>query len=105
MKRLNLLLVLLLIGCGPSSGREIASTELGAAWPFTVERGVVDCDAQGRLIFKTRAPDTTGVWALTGEARAGGYPAVDRFWRDNPTIPGTKVPLTEVIALAQDECR
>lgn len=105
MKQLSLLLVLVLVGCGPSSGREVTSAELGAAWPFTVERGIVDCDAQGRLVFKTRSPDPTGVWALTGEARANGYPAVDRFWRDNPAIPGTKAPLTEVIALARAECR
>jgi hypothetical protein len=98
------LLLLALIACGPS-GREVTRAEFGDAWPLTIERATVDCDAQGRAILKTRAPDPTGTWALTGAAQQYGYPPIDPFWRENPGIPGTRVPLTELIRLALEQCR
>ena len=99
------LLLAVLVACGPSGGREVTRLQYGEAWPFTVAKGTVDCDAQGRAIFRTQRPDPSGVWALTGEARAYGYPAIDPFWRENPSMPGTRVPLTEMVRLALEQCR
>ena len=105
MKHLWLLLLAsVLVSCG-GSGVEVTRQQYGEAWPFTVDSAVVDCDAGGRAIVSTKRPDVTGTWALTGAARSYGYPAVDPFWRDSPTIPGTKVPLTQMIALALRQCR
>jgi hypothetical protein len=98
------LAVSILAGCG-GSGVEVTRQQYGEAWPFTVERGVVDCDARGAALFQTRSPDVTGTWALTGFAQSRGYPPVDRFWRDNPRIPGTKVPLTPITNLALQQCK
>ena len=99
-------IAVLLIGCPPvRSGREVTRQQYGDAWPFTVDRVILDCDAGGRAIVKTRSPDVTGTWGLTGAARTYGYPGVDHMWRDNPAIPGTKVPLTEMIRLALQQCR
>ena len=95
----------LLMACGGEAGVEVTRQQYGEAWPFTVERGSVDCDARGNAVFHTRPPDVRGTWALTGAAQTYGYPPIDRWWRDNPAIPGTKVPLTEMIALARRQCR
>jgi hypothetical protein len=93
-------LVSLLVGCG-TSGREVSQQEFGAAWPFTVVRGHVDCVQGSAAIFKAGGTS----YQLNGFATSRGYTRIDPIWRDNPNNPGTKVPITPILSIAMERCR
>ncbi len=101
----SLIIIGWIISDSLSSGITVTRADHGDAWPFTVDRVVLDCDALGYPIARPQGPNASGTWALTGAAQAHGYPSIDPYWRDNPNAPGTKVPLTRMINLALEQCR
>ncbi|WP_417811042.1 DUF2511 domain-containing protein [Thalassospira alkalitolerans] len=93
-------LVCLLSACG-AAGTEVSSDQFGKRWPFTVQKGIVDCKPPQSAIFITNGKS----YQLNGSAMSAGYPPIDPIWRDNPEIPGTKISLGEMIRLAREHCR
>ena len=91
-------------------GREVTKEEFGEDWPFTVERGFVDCtNLSGGLreaVFRSGGV----TYALNGTARpraeAHGYEDVmeSSVWRDDPNYPGLKIDIGPILALALQEC-
>ena len=90
-------------------GREVTRAEFGERWPFSVERGVVDCVGVSEAVF--RANGVT--YAINGRARSlaksHGYVdlADSDIWRDDPRYPGTglKVSIHGMINLALQQCQ
>ena len=81
------------------SGKRVRRADYGERWAFTVDEGVVDC-IDGAAVF--RHGGTT--YQLTGLAEARGYAKIDRIWRDNPSLPGTKVSVSPFTDLALKQC-
>jgi hypothetical protein len=89
-------------------GREVTKEEFGEDWPFTVERGFVDCtNLSGGLreaVFRSGGM----TYALNGTARsrakAQGYEDVMDIWRDDPNNPGLKIDIGPILDLALQEC-
>ena len=86
---------------------ELKSADLGEAWPFTVERGTLQCHRNTFLTFTANSR----IYAINGSAstyaKSAQLPWVDvrPIWRDNPQIPGTKVPLGAVIERGTALCK
>lgn len=89
----------------------VTRDEFAAAWPLTVERGTLRCmypvPTHPRLHAHLVVVD--GVfYALNGTAQSHaarmGWRPVDAIWRDSPTIPGTKVPITPLAQRAAQLC-
>ncbi len=85
------------------AGRALSAVEFGDAWPLTIEAASVDCVASGaRSATILRLHGKT--YALNGIAQSAGFQSVAPLWRDNPRLPGTKIPLTPMIRVALREC-
>ncbi|MEM7586214.1 MAG: DUF2511 domain-containing protein [Acidobacteriota bacterium] len=82
-----------------SPGELVTAAEFGAEWPFSVERGHVDCVPYQAAVFRTGG----SVYALNGLARSR-YPAIDPIWKANPDIPGTKISIGPMINRALARC-
>lgn len=98
-----LVVLFALSACGESSsssGLEVSKEEFGEAWPFTIDSGVVDCVDGQAAIFKTGGRS----YQLNGVARSRGYAPIDPIWRDDPEIPGAKVSVGNMIAIALKQC-
>lgn len=67
-------------------------------WPLTVGAVTLRCH-EGYSI--TAQPDGGPLYAVNGTARGQrerrGWRDVREIWRDNPAIPGTKIPITPVL--------
>ncbi len=79
------------------STKLLRRADFGDRWPFTVEQGYVMCVSGSAVVF--RANDAT--YAINGQAsgmaaRNGFRPAED-IWRENPSIPGTRINIKPVI--------
>lgn len=85
----------------PAHPRPVTEEGMGEAWPFTVSEGRVRCYKGTVYVFSL--PDGRS-FALNGAASLDGYPAIDPIWKENPKIPGTKVPVTPIIAEAKRAC-
>ncbi|MFG2445252.1 DUF2511 domain-containing protein [Nocardia fluminea] len=57
-----------------SSSQAVASENLGYLWPFTVERGTIECRAGEQAVFL--APDGTA-YALNDKAEQAGLPNIE----------------------------
>lgn len=68
-------------------------------WPFTVASGTLACS--GQAVTFTIAEGTYGL----NDAAQRKHPAPDPIWADDPDNPGTRIPLTEVIAKGLDLCK
>jgi len=79
---------------------EISRDEYGENWPFTVDRGRLECWRGPAAVF---VADGT-VYQLNGVAKQMGHAPIDPIWRDNPAIPGTKISLGPVIQRALKLC-
>jgi hypothetical protein len=89
--------LLLLAGCGNTSGTEVSRDEFGAEWPLTVDHGTLRCEGSegfGAVVFTD--PDDNE-YAVNGTAKGKGYQAVDPIWRDDPELAGLKVPIGPLI--------
>lgn len=76
----------------------LGSRELGDDWPFTVSHGNLRM-RRGAILF------TSGgvTYAVNGTARTRHpkMPGIDPIWRDNPAVPGTKIPISALIRLVR----
>lgn len=76
-------------------------------WPLTVEQGTLAC-YRGKAIILTTGPHT---YAVNGTAQDMGrglgysWQRINPIWRDNPEIPGTKIPITALIQAGQKLCK
>ena len=91
--------------------QRVLEAEFGSAWPFTVSEGVLRCmtpfgdgSPLRALVFQT----PRGAYALNGTAKshgaAYGWESIDSIWRANYQIPGTKIPVSGLMARAQALC-
>lgn len=78
-----------------TTGKLVKKEDFGEKWPFTVESGYLDCVA-GSAVFRSGMTE----YGLNGTATSRGYTSVDRIWRADPGIPGAKIYIGEMIALA-----
>jgi hypothetical protein len=85
----------------------ITREQLGEAWPFTVESGLLACNDQQHVTF------TAGgvVYALNGTAKGAidngaPYQLIDTIWLDSPTpSTGPKVSLRSVLDIGLSLCK
>lgn len=65
-------------------------------WPFSVDK-VILVKTGNSISVRFRIYE----YALNGVATSNGFPNLpDKFWLDNPDIPGTKISLSDVISYA-----
>jgi len=83
------------------AGVLVRAEDYGDRWPFSVPYGYADCVRGGSAVFRTPENRTFGI---TGLARSQGYPSVEPIWLDDPNIPGAKIPTSEIIRTALDQC-
>lgn len=63
-------------------------------WPFTVDVGVLQCEA-GAVTFE---PPGGPRYAVNGTAKGAGYPAITPIWADDQELGnGLKVNISEVL--------
>ena len=73
----------------------MSKSELGDAWPLTVESGTVTCENGSQVIFA--APNGTR-YAVNGTAMSQtDLPRIDEIWAPDPTIDGAKVNISPII--------
>lgn len=80
--------------------------EYGAAWPLTVDHGVVVCVPKPGTnvdVLTFVSPDGEE-YALNGIAAGADYPDIDPIWRNDPDIPGAKVGIGPLIRRASSVC-
>lgn len=102
MRAIPLLLLgaaLLLSAC-KTSGKEVSAADFGDRWPLTVPSGKVNCIKPNAAIFIHEG--TT--YQLNGMASQQGYTSINGIWRDNPSVPGTKVSISPLLEAALAEC-
>jgi len=91
----------------PGTYTPVARTSFAGAWPFTVDAGTLACYRGQGLIFTTGGK----TYALNGAALSLGqslgytWQRANPVWRDNPDLPGTKVPMGDIIKTGQKLCR
>jgi hypothetical protein len=85
---------------GGPNGPTVTAREYGGAWPFTVERGVLECDMASKTTGAPKRPlvtfsPTPGImYGLNGAARDFGYP--DPMLIQKPgTVPADRQPLID----------
>lgn len=97
---------LILVGCGAGrqDSRAVSRAEFGSEWPFTVAEGTVFCRVPSQALFESNGE----TYPLNGSASARsaqeGYRNLNDIWRPNPDIPGTRVPIGDMIQLALEQC-
>lgn len=86
--------------------------EFGGAWPLTVDGGTLRCkfpDADRPQLHALLIEVGADTYALNGVAKThaarNGWRDVKEVWRDNPHIPGTKVPVAPLLERAAVLCR
>jgi hypothetical protein len=86
------------LAAGPAAlangSARVTRAHFGKAWPLTVASGVVRCS--GQAVTFTAAGRT---YALNGvaEMQHPGWPQIERIWRKNPAIPGTRIDIGPII--------
>ena len=93
--------------------QEIRREELGDEWPLTVPRGTLNCmyPVDGSLsrpaLLITVDGTTYGIngTASGGHAARFGWQDIRQIWKDNPAIPGTKIPITALINRGAALCK
>lgn len=71
----------------------VSRSEFGNRWPLTVDSGEIECIDGFVLVFHHGGK----TYQLNGAATARGYPAINPIWRDDPSIPGTKISIAPLI--------
>lgn len=91
----------------PPTSAKVTSAEMASDWPLTVDTGELACE-RGTFIKFTAGGKT---YAVNGSAKdfsrskGLGWRDVREIWRDNPEIPGTKIPISALIAKGQKLCQ
>lgn len=106
------LMVLVFAGLFPlathAAGPQLISAEdLGDAWPFTTDEMHLQC-LPGAAVVVSDA-ETGVMYPLNGTAKAKAgalaLEPIDKVWRDNPAIPGTKVSVGPLIEQGLQLCK
>lgn len=82
------------------SSSDVGKPWTGQNWPFTVSKGTLACAADA-VTFS--ANGTT--YAVNGFASSRGYADIAPIWRDNASIPGTKINIGAVLDPGLTLCR
>lgn len=90
----------------------VSRAEFGAAWPLTVDGGTLRCkfpDPDRPQLHALLIEVGADTYALNGvastHAARNGWRDVKEVWRDNPHLPGTKVPVSPLLERAEVLCR
>lgn len=89
---------------------KISKESFGGTWPLLVDSGtlscVVDVGSGAELVTFVHP---TGTYALNGaassRAKQRGWFPVHTIWRPNPDIPGTRMPISALIAPGLKLCQ
>jgi hypothetical protein len=109
MRALLILAVIVLVGCGsapssPVNARRVNAEELGSAWPFTVDEGLVSCIRDGRVItFST----DDAIYAVNAAAQFGRHQKgknILPIMRSNPKNPNDVMPLNPIEQIGESLC-
>lgn len=100
MKYLFLFLLTIALTSCSLLGRYITAKEFGADYPFTVD-GYLECEPPGAIVFKGGGK----AYAVNGTAENKGYPKIDPIWKADPTSPGSKINISDVIAEGRKLCK
>ena len=88
-----------------ANGLEISETEYGSKWPFTVSKGTLECRGIKEVVFVNEGK----AYAINGKAsskvKRGIYRSLFEIWKPNPDIPGTKIPVTDVLQQGLRLCK
>ena len=83
----------------------ISQAQFGAGWPFMVKEGILVCEHPMKAVYFSH---NKIAYPLNGTAMASvkKYISGDlkTIWRQNPDIPGTNMPITNMAKLAQSLC-
>lgn len=75
---------------------------LGDKWPLTVESGRVECIKGSAVVFHV---DGGATYAVNGAAKSiTDYPDIDPIWRDDSSMPGTKISIRPIIEAGRALC-
>lgn len=90
---------------GRASSLSISSFDIGEPWsgedwPFTLERGTLACAADA-VTFSANGMK----YAVNGFASSRGYADIGPIWRNNASIPGTKINIGSVLDSGLKLCR
>lgn len=82
----------------------VDQADYGDEWPLTVPDGDLRCVDDSSVIF-LRGGLTYAVNGLArGSADENGWRLIDEIWRDDPSLPGTKVDMHPLIERGLDLC-
>jgi len=70
----------------------VLKSEFGESWPFTVDKGVI-LNNKNAVIFRYENIE----YGLNGFSLSRGYEQVEEIWADNPSIPGAKISIGQMI--------
>ncbi|MFF9153849.1 hypothetical protein ACF1AB_16650 [Streptomyces sp. NPDC014846] len=84
----------------PTGGLTVTASRFNE-WPFTVDAGVLRCEA-GAVTFE---PPAGPRYAVNGTAKDSGYPAMTPIWADDKALGnGLKVDISEVLDKGMSLC-
>lgn len=82
----------------------VEEADFGDEWPLTVPEGDLRCVDGSSVIFLRGGL----IYAVNGLARGSadenGWRLIDEIWRDDPSLPGTKVDMHPLIELGLELC-
>lgn len=94
------------------TGPVVNADDFGADWPLTVSKGTLRCAFPNpasrelnALLIETGGKTYTLNGTAKNYAAKNGWEDVRAIWRNNPSIPGTKVPITPLIEQASALCK
>lgn len=89
---------------GPKNYTVIFKEDYGESWPFTVETVIVRCVRTPSGSSTAIVVEADGVkYGVNGPALSF-YPSFDPIWRDDPSVPGTKISISSIIKLGFSLC-
>lgn len=103
MKRWAVIIgAIVLTGCA-SNSKYISAKDFNEPYPFTVD-GFLECDSAKAIVLKANG----NIYPINGTAKTRYQTLakpLDEIWKDNPSIPGTKISVGEVISAGQKLCQ
>jgi hypothetical protein len=97
--------------CGGSEASSACVTRVqyGDRWPYTIPGGVLACTTRFAGGYEKKDVTITHAgrtYAVNGTARGSSmFRPLDEIWRDNPNLPGTKIPDPGLIAKGLSLCK
>ena len=81
-------------------GELLQRTQLGDAWPLSLDSVRVDCvDASSAVAY-----DGATTYALNATARSRGHADIEPVWRPDPKVPGLRVDISPLTDRALAPC-